>query len=152
VPILIVGVVAFGWLQSWSQTAMRGVVSLDGQPVADVLVQLTGARTGDSAMGVSDGSGNFRVVTLDGALKPGLYLVTVRPLSEINGSRPATDDSATSTTESNLPDRYRHLNTTDAAIEIIADRSRYSVELTTQPQTASGGFRGGALSASHTLP
>ncbi|MGZ0166734.1 MAG: GYF domain-containing protein [Planctomycetales bacterium] len=152
VPILIVGVVAFGWLRSWSQTAMRGVVSLDGQPVADVLVQLAGARTGDSAMGVSDGGGNFRVVTLDGDLKPGLYLVTVRPLSEVNGNHAATDGSESSTTESKLPDRYRHLNTTDATIEITADQSRYSVELTTQPQNASGGFRDGALSASHTLP
>ena len=152
VPILIVGVIAFGWLRSWSQTAMRGVISLDGQPVADVLVQLTGARTGDSAMGVSDGSGNFRVVTLDGELKPGLYLVTVRPLSEVSGNHAATDGSEMSTTESTLPDRYRHLNTTDATIEIIADQSRYSVELTTPPQSASGGFRDGALSASHSLP
>lgn len=152
IPILILGVVAFGWLRSWSQTAMRGVVSLDGQPVADVLVQLTGARTGDSAMGVSDGSGNFRVVTLDGELKPGLYLVTVRPRSEVSGHRPSPDGSGASPTESNLPDRYRHLNTTDAAIEITADQSRYAVELTTQPQSASGGFRSGAMSASHSLP
>ena len=151
-PILIVGIVAFGWFRSWSQTAMRGVVTLDGQPVADVLVHLTGARTGDSAMGVSDSGGNFRVVTLDGELKPGLYLVTVRLLSEVNGNRRATDGSETSTTESNLPDRYRHLNTTDAAIEIAAGQSQYPVELTTQPQSASGGFRDGALSASHSLP
>lgn len=152
VPILIVGIVAFGWLRSWSQTAMRGVVSLDGQPVADVLVQLTGARTGDSAMGMSDSSGNFRVVTLDGDLKPGLYLVTVRPRSEVSGNRPSPDGSEASPTESNLPDRYRHLNTTDATIEITADRSRYSVELTTKSQSASGGFRSGALSASRSLP
>ena len=152
IPILIVAVVAFGWLRSWSQTAMRGSVSLDGQPVADVLVQLTGASTGDSGMGLSDGSGNFRVVTLDGELKPGLYLVTVRPRSEVSESRPTTGDSNTSTTKSNLPDRYRHLNTTDATIEITADQSQYSVELTTQPQSASGGFRSGSLSASHSLP
>lgn len=152
IPILIVGVIAFGWLRSWSQTAMRGSVSLDGQPVADVLVQLTGASTGDSGMGLSDGSGNFRVVTLDGDLKPGLYLVTVRPRSEVSGNRSATDDSEMSTTESNLPDRYRHLNTTDATIEITADQSRYSVEFTTKSQSASGGFRSGALSASHSLP
>ncbi len=152
VPLLIIGVFAFGWLRSWSQTAMRGVVSLDGQPVADVLVQLTGASTGDSAMGVSDDRGNFRVVTLDGELKPGLYLVTVRPLSEVNGKRAPTDHSETSTAEPNLPDRYRHLNTTDAAIEIVASHSQYSVELTKQPSSGSGGFRDGTSSTSHSLP
>tara|TARA_R110002072_G_scaffold238769_2_gene396321 strand:- start:225330 stop:226850 length:1521 start_codon:yes stop_codon:yes gene_type:complete len=152
VVILVVGVVAFGWLKSWSQTAMRGVVTLDGQPVANFLVQLTGAQTGDSAMGVTDEDGDFRVVTLDGELKPGLYLVTVRPLSEVNGNRPTTDDPETLTSKPTMPDRYRHLNTTDAAIEILADQSNYSVDLTTQQQSVSGGFRGSRSLTPHSLP
>lgn len=152
VAILVVGVVAFGWLKSWSQTAMRGVVTLDGQPVANVLIQLAGVQTGDSAMGVTDGDGDFRVVTLDGELKPGLYLVTVRPLAEVTGNRPTTNGSEAPTSEPTLPDRYRHLNTTDAAIEILADQSNYSVELTTQQQSPSEGFRGSTLSTPHSLP
>ncbi len=152
VAILVVGVVTFGWLKSWSQTAMRGVVTLDGQPVANVLVQLAGVQTGDSAMGVTDGDGDFRVVTLDGELKPGLYLVTVRPLSEVNGNQPATDGSETSTSKPTLPDRYRHLSTTDAAIEILADQSNYFVKLTTRQQSASEGFRGSTLPTPHSLP
>ncbi|MGZ0169162.1 MAG: FHA domain-containing protein [Planctomycetales bacterium] len=152
VAVLIVGILAFGWLRSWSQTAMYGVISLDGQPVSDVLVQLTGARTGDSAMGVSDGQGDFRVVTLDGELKPGLYLVTVRPLSEVSGDEPAEKgSSAANDVELEFPDRYRHINTTDATIEITPDQSRYTVDLTTEPKSV-GGFRGGAMSASRALP
>ena len=159
--VLVIGVVAFGWFRMWSQTAMRGVITLDGEPVADVLVQLTGAGTGDSAMGVSGSNGKFRVMTLDGELKPGLYLVTVRPLSEVEGNRrPDTAASETTsgsasaapTDDADLPERYRHINTTDATIEITADKSQYTVALTTQPPSGSAGFRGGDLSASHALP
>jgi hypothetical protein len=103
-------------------------------------------------MGVTDEDGDFRVVTLDGELKPGLYLVTVRPLAEVTGNRPTTTGSEAPTSEPNLPDRYRHLNTTDAAIEILADQSNYSVELTTQQQSPSEGFRGSTLSTPHSLP
>jgi hypothetical protein len=152
VAVLVVGVLTFGWLRSWSQTAMRGVISLDGQPVADVLVQLTGARTGDSAMGVSDGQGDFRVVTLDGELKPGLYLVTVRPLSEVSGDRQSVDQTPDMAEAApKFPDRYRHINTTDATIEITSDKSQYTVELTTQPTAGAGGFHGGTVSSTHAL-
>jgi hypothetical protein len=144
--IVVAGVLAFGWFRSWSQTAMRGVVTLDGLPVPEVLVHLAGAMTGDSAMGVSDRSGNFRVVTFDGELKPGLYLVTVRPLSEVSGNR-----SADAKEEVDIPDRYRHINTTDATIQITADQSRYAVELTSEPGSAARGFRGASETA-HSLP
>jgi hypothetical protein len=151
--IVVAGFLAFGWFRSWSQTAMRGVVTVDGQPVSEVLVQLTGASTGDSAMGVSDGQGNFRVVTLDGELRPGLYLVTVRPWSEVSGHRnPNSSKIDTSTPESNLPERYRHLNTTDATIEITAEQSHYPVALTTKPRSISGEFRNGNSSSAHSLP
>lgn len=151
--ILIPGILAVGWFRSWSQTALRGVVTLDGAPVDSALVQLTGALTGDSAMGITGGDGSFRLVTLDGELKPGLYLVTVRPVSEVAGTSP-TDSTMTNATESALPTRYRHINTTDATIEVTGDQSRYSVELTTQRQAGAGsrGFQGGDLSASHALP
>ena len=147
--ILVTGTFVWSWFQSWSQTAMRGIVTLDGQPIGDVLVQLTGAQTGDSAMGVSGSDGRFRVVTLDGELKPGLYLVTVRPLSEVSGS---SLTSVNSLPDVEFPDRYRHLNTTDAAIEITADQAQYSVALTTHPQSESSGFRGGAVPATRVLP
>jgi hypothetical protein len=151
--LVVAGVLAFGWLRSWSQTAMRGIVTLDGQPVSEVLVHLTGTRTGESAMGVSDRNGNFRVVTLDGELKPGLYLLTVRPISEVSGNRvPNTSETDSSTSESNLPERYRHLNTTDATIEITAEQAHYSVALTTKPRSKSSGFSTGISPAPHSLP
>ena len=92
------------------------------------------------------------MVTLDGELKPGLYLVTVRLCSEVDGEHSGAAGSDKSATEVPLPDRYRHLNRTDATIEITADRSRYSIELMTEPQSASGGAKSGAMSASHSLP
>lgn len=151
--IVVAGVLAFGWFRSWSQTAMRGVVTLDGQPVSDVLVHLAGASTGDSAMGVSDGNGNFRVVTLDGELKPGLYLVTVRPLSEVSGNRSANAEPVNvPAAESDIPDRYRHINTTDAAVEITPEKSRYTVELTSEPVSNARGFRGGNGASARSLP
>ena len=132
---------------------MRGVVTVDGQPVSEALIQLTGAGTGDSAMGVSDGNGNFRVVTLDGELKPGLYLVTVRPLSEVSGSRPAHEDAVdVPTATSDIPDRYRHINTTDAAVEITSKKSSYTVALTSEPVSNAQGFRGRNGASARSLP
>lgn len=151
--IVVAGFLAFGWFRSWSQTAMRGVVTVDGQPVAEALIQLTGAGTGDSAMGVSDGNGNFRVVTLDGELKPGLYLVTVRPLSEVSGNRFANAEPVNvPAAESDIPDRYRHINTTDAAVEITSDKSSYTVALTSEPVSNARGFRGGNGASARSLP
>lgn len=151
--IVVAGFLAFGWFRSWSQTAMRGVVTVDGQPVSEALIQLTGAGTGDSAMGVSDGNGNFRVVTLDGELKPGLYLVTVRPLSEVSGSRPAHEDAVdVPTATSDIPDRYRHINTTDAAVEITSKKSSYTVALTSEPVSNAQGFRGRNGASARSLP
>lgn len=149
--VLIVVAVSYGWFRSWSQTAIRGQVTLDGKPVDSVLVQLTGASTGDSAIGVTSSDGSFRMVTLDGDLKPGLYLVTVRPVSSIEGG--IIPDTAT-VTDSGLPQRYHHINTTDAVIEISADQSQYSIELTKQRPSGAGpvGFRGAGESTPHALP
>ena len=151
--IVVVGFLAFGWFRSWSQTAMSGVVTVDGQPVSEALIQLTGASTGDSAMGVSDGNGNFRVVTLDGELKPGLYLATVRPLSEVSGNNfmheePVDVPAATS----DIPDRYRHINTTDASVEITSGKSRYAVALTSEPVSDARGFLGRSGTSARSLP
>ena len=109
--------------------------------------------TGDSAMGVSSSNGSFRVVTLDGELKPGLYLVTVRPVSELQGSgRSNADASVKPVSDSTLPEHYRHINTTDATIEITAEQSHYAIELTAQPKSRSVGFRSEAASTSYALP
>ena len=153
IVVAVIVAVTFNWVRSWSQTAMQGTITLDGQPVADVLVQLTGAGTGDSAMGVSSSNGSFRVVTLDGELKPGLYLVTVRPVSELQGSgRSTADASVKPVSDPTLPEHYRHINTTDATIEITAEQSQYAIELTAQPRSRSVGFRSEAASTSYALP
>ena len=109
--------------------------------------------TGDSAMGVSSSNGSFRVVTLDGELKPGLYLVTVRPVSELQGSgRSNAETSVKPVSDSTLPEHYRHINTTDATIEITAEQSHYAIELTAQRRSRSVGFRSEAASTSYALP
>ena len=104
-------------------------------------------------MGVSDSGGKFRVVTLDGELKPGLYLVTVRAVSEVSGvnAEKQNPDHGSQETSQDYPDRYRHINTTDAAIEITADQSQYNIELTTDRKSGTGGFRGGKVSAESVL-
>lgn len=141
---LIVGTIAFGWIRSWSQTALRGTVTLDGQPVPEVLIELTGVRTGDSAMGTTDGTGRFRMVTLDGELTPGRYLVTVRPLSEFaDGHLITTVPSVAPAAEGSLPARYRHLNTTDVAIEITSDARECVIALTNEPLAAGSQLRAG---------
>lgn len=151
--IVVVGFLAFGWFSSWSQTAMSGVVTVDGQPVSEALIQLTGASTGDSAMGVSDGNGNFRVVTLDGELKPGLYLATVRPLSEVSGNYSTHEEPVdVSAATFDIPDRYCHINTTDASVEIISGKSRYVVALTSEPVSAARGFRSRSGTSARSLP
>lgn len=135
--------IAFGWFRSWSQTALRGTVTLDGQPVSDALVELTGTRTGDSAMGTTGSDGRFRLVTLDGELEPGKYLITLRPLSELSGVPLLTTAEGSITPAGDpLPERYRHINTTDAAIDIAAGQTTCSIVLTTQPAPDAAGFPG----------
>lgn len=139
---LLMTTIAFGWFRSWSQTALRGIVTLDGQPVSDALVQLTGAGTGDSAVGTTGSDGRFRMVTLDGELEPGKYLVTLRPLAEVSGGHLLTTAPSSITSAGNtLPERYRHLNTTDATLEIASGQTTCSIVLTTQPAPDSTGFR-----------
>lgn len=139
---LLTASIAIGWFRSWSQTALRGTVTLDGQPVSDALVELTGARTGDSAMGTTGSDGSFRLVTLDGELNPGKYLITLRPLSELSGGPILTTAEGSIAPAGNpLPEHYRHINTTDAAIDIAAGQTSCSIVLTTQPAPDATGFR-----------
>ena len=80
VAAVILGSVAFFWFRGWSQTALTGTLTLDGEPVPAMLVTLTGMSTGDSAVGFTDSNGRFSARTLDGDLLPGRYHVTVEEL------------------------------------------------------------------------
>lgn len=129
--IAVVAFAAVGWIQFWLQTAATGTVTLDGRPVPESLITLTGAATGDSGMGVTDGNGNFTIVTLDGELKPGNYLVTVRPLSDVDAERPRSSDA------DEVPERYRNLNTTDVVVEVAKGQTEFLLELSSKPSVKS---------------
>lgn len=124
-----------GWsfVKSWSQTALSGTITLDGEPLPDVLIHATGPKTGDLAIGLSNGSGRFRLVTPDGELKPGDYQITVTDRFE-------RSDSIDS--ESKVPARYQSLATSDLWLIVAPDTTSGVLQLSTAHRlTAPGGLR-----------
>ena len=138
--LLLVGAVGFHFERTWSQTALTGRITLDGEPLANVLILLTGAATGDSGQGVSSGSGRFRIVTLDGKLKPGEYQVTVRAVPT-----DGADENAPT-----VPEQYTLLGLSDVVIEVTETTSTCNIELTSKRRLkrARGYFGGAATGAS----
>ncbi len=139
VVVVAVGASGVHFGRIWSQTALVGQIRLDGEPLANVVILLTGTATGDSGTGVSDDNGQFRVVTLDGALVPGEYTVTVHPLS----TDPEDEVPA-------IPDRYTIIGLSDAVVEVTESTSTRDIELTSQRRLKceSGYLTGSATGAS----
>ena len=139
VVLLAVGAVGMHLGRIWSQTALVGRITLDGEPLANVVILLTGTATGDSGTGVSGGNGRFRIVTLDGELVPGAYTVTVYPLST-----EAEDDTPV------IPERYTMIGLSDAVIEVTEATSTCDIELSSKRRLKRGGgyFGGSATGAS----
>ena len=75
---------------------VRGVVTLDGQPVANAAVVFVAQTPGGrDAYGSTDANGAFRLTTTkpdDGAL-PGKYKVVIQPAGPGGGSTPFDDTS-----------------------------------------------------------
>lgn len=74
---------------------VKGVVMLDGQPVADAFVQFSPA-SGPSSMGYTDATGLFEVMTVD---RRGAIAGTHRVKVTTGMPRPATEGDGSSTTE-----------------------------------------------------
>jgi len=136
VVLLAVGAVGMHLGRTWSQTAFVGRITLDGEPLANVVILLTGTATGDSGTGVSDDGGRFRVVTLDGNLQPGEYTVTVHPLT----AGPESDTSK-------IPERYTIIGLSDAVVDVTESTSTCDIELTSQRRLKRGGGYFGGSSA-----
>lgn len=134
--ILCVAYAGFHVTEQWSQTALTGVITLDGEPLPGVMIVLAGAYTGDSGTGVSDGSGRFRLVTIDGNLAPGEYQVTVRPLAASQGPDAPT-----------IPERFQMLGRSDVTVEVTETTTSCNIELTTHHRLKRNrGLMGGSSS------
>lgn len=81
--LLLMAGIATGYrvADEWSHQVLRGTITLDGEPLGDVLIQLTGPETGETAIGVSGSEGDFVLVSMSGRLSPGPYMVTVKDIS-----------------------------------------------------------------------
>lgn len=83
VIVLLMAGIAAGYrvADEWSHRVLPGTITLDGEPLGDVLIQLTGPETGETAIGVSGSEGHFVLVSASGRLSPGQYIVTVKDIS-----------------------------------------------------------------------
>jgi hypothetical protein len=124
VTAVVLGSVFFFWFRGWSQTALTGTLTLDGEPIPAALITLTGMSTGDTAVGFTDSNGRFSARTLDGDLVPGRYHVTV---GSVPGEAPDQNDDPN---RLRVPTKYESLGTTDMIIEITPESSDYEVDLT----------------------
>lgn len=102
-----------------------GVVTLAGQPLADVNVTFTPAA-GRPATGRTDATGRFTLSTFvagDGAI-PGVHRVTLS-LPAIDVPMPGTPEAAAYVpAKPAYPERYGGLDTTDLEVEIPAAGTR----------------------------
>ena len=121
VVVVAVGFLLFTWIKGWSQTALTGTLTLDGEPVPAVVITLTGMMTGDSAVGITDSSGRFSAITLDGELLPGNYHVTV--VKSDSGSQQGEDAFV------RIPMKYQSIGTTDLIIDFKEDVSDYNISI-----------------------
>ena len=119
--VVAVGFLLFAWIKGWSQTALTGTLTLDGEPVPAVVITLTGMMTGDSAVGITDSSGRFSAITLDGELLPGNYHVTV--VKSDSGSQQGEDAFV------RIPMKYQSIGTTDLIIDVKEDVSDYNISI-----------------------
>lgn len=121
VVAVAVGFLLLTWMKGWSQTALTGTLTLDGEPVPAVVITLTGMMTGDSAVGITNSSGRFSAITLDGELVPGNYHVTV--VKSDSGSQQGEDVLV------RIPMKYQSIGTTDLIIEVKEDVSDYDIPI-----------------------
>jgi hypothetical protein len=86
-----------------------GVVTIDGAPAANVLVNFLPTEGGNSAFATTDASGRFTVQTTRTVvgLAPGEYRVTVHP---------GDDDSGA--TASPVPEKYQTERTSDLRVSV----------------------------------
>jgi hypothetical protein len=119
-----VGFAAQQWMNRRARTALTGTVMLDEKPLGNVVITLTGMRSGEVAAGVADGKGQFRILTISGTLTPGPYRITVRPQAGSGAVVPHGDSQQV------VPERYALLATSDVTIDVTAEHADYSISLT----------------------
>jgi hypothetical protein len=97
-----------------------GVVTVDGSPVANVLVNFLPDAEGNSAFATTDASGRFRVQTTRTmtGLEPGEYQVTVHPGDSDAESVPIT-----------IPEKYQNEETSDLRVTIQDGNNDLKIEL-----------------------
>ena len=131
--VFLVGYAGMYVARNWSQTALRGTITLDGEPLPDVMIVLNGAATGDSGTGISNGSGHFRIVTIDGELAPGEYHVTIRRLASAD-----TPDAVP------IPERFQVLGRSDVVVEVTETTTFCEIALSSKHRLKRNrGFMGG---------
>lgn len=114
-------------MNRYARTALTGTVVLDGQPLGNVKVTLTGMKSGEVASGIADNSGRFRVLTLNGTLSPGPYRITVQPEAGPGATVPHGKGKQI------VPARYAVLATSDVTLEVTAGQTDYELQLSQLP-------------------
>ncbi|MCL4203852.1 MAG: hypothetical protein KJ000_15225 [Pirellulaceae bacterium] len=86
-----------------------GVVTIDGAPAANVLVNFLPTEGGNSAFATTDANGRFTVQTTRtvGGLAPGEYRVTVHPGDEDSGR-----------TVASVPEKYQSERSSDLRVSV----------------------------------
>lgn len=102
--LLINGAIALNW--SWKTTAASGILVMNDRPLPSVLVTVTNMKTGETAIGFSNSSGNMKYKCLTGQLSHGSYRITLQRPAEYE----STDLPA-------VPAKYQNIATSDLDID-----------------------------------
>ncbi|HZL88859.1 MAG TPA: hypothetical protein VFB96_10840 [Pirellulaceae bacterium] len=114
-----------------------GIVTLDGQPLGNVLVVFVPDGSGgpvSRATGIADAAGRFELKTEDGRLGAavGSYRIVVEDLALQDAPRDP-DGTILVMPPTRIPDRYASTLTTTAAAQVEQGRRPMKVELSSGP-------------------
>lgn len=118
---------------------VEGVVTLDGQAVEEASVIFTPVdkTTGETATGMSDQNGVYRLTSLTGAPNKGAiqgdYLVSVNKVKiedkKVPGERPGEPEREITTQTFVLPEKYRYPDKTPITKTVSKGKNQLDIEL-----------------------
>ncbi len=117
---------------------VTGTVTLDGQPLGNVLVIFAPSRGSESqssrSVGISDAAGKFELKTEDGSLGAlvGAHRVVVEDLAVADAPRD-DEGSILAMPPNRVPERYRSALTTTATADVKSGSQQVAVELYSTP-------------------
>lgn len=102
---------------------VKGAVTYNGKPLADVQVEMEQPGAGIGALATTDAEGKF---TVEGQIRTGSYKVTIGPKAE---APPEPGVTPKKIAFPPIPKKYRQMATTDLSMTVVEGENDVKLEL-----------------------